>query len=342
MPPRVASDGTRRQRSVAFPRTAAHRGSRYLQSSAVEPRTLKRYSSAVDGFTAWLTSVGSPSVPLAALDGARVDSLLSDYIHELYYQCSSLARASATVFGLELLDARLKGHLHLSKLALRGWRRLTPGRSYPPLTWDAACFIALALVAMGERRAAIATLVMFDCYLRVGEMASLRMCDVVDSSSSRMGSAYVGMAVILPRTKTGRNQSVDLRRPIVKTLLADLLLSAGDYDSPASVFGLSADRYRRLFKRATAMLGLSSDYVPHSLRHGGATFDYLNRVPMADVVLRGRWASLRTASRYVQAGKAMLAARTHVPLIIRRHGAAISSTTSLRCIFKIGLGPSPQ
>ena len=47
-------------------------------------------------------------------------------------------------------------------------------------------------------------------------------------------------------------------------------------------------------------------FTPHSLRHGGATRDYMLGVPMADIVVRGRWAQSKTASRYIQQGRALL------------------------------------
>jgi hypothetical protein len=46
-------------------------------------------------------------------------------------------------------------------------------------------------------------------------------------------------------------------------------------------------------------------FTPHSLRHGGATNDFLNNVPMMDIVMRGRWQSAKTARRYVQSGRSL-------------------------------------
>src|SRR5690349_2648427 len=43
------------------------------------------------------------------------------------------------------------------------------------------------------------------------------------------------------------------------------------------------------FKSTCAALGLSERYVPHSLRHGGATRLHLQGVSIEDILLRGRW-----------------------------------------------------
>ena len=316
---------------------SAHAGSRFLQHSSVAPRTREKYMACVADFFAWAELTSTSSVPPLSMDADSLDSLLSDYLHHLYFTCSSLSRASATVYGLMLTDARLKDRLRLSCSALRGWRKLTPSRSYPPLTWDAACAVAVQLVRMRQRAAAIAVLVSFDCYLRVSEMARLRRCDVVDASSARMGSSatYRGVSLILTQTKTGPNQSVRVSRPVVAELLAELCSSVPD-TSKALVFGFSAAAFRRLFKAACAALGLSRDYVPHSLRHGGATADHCNGVPMDDIILRGRWASLRSARRYVQAGQAMLAARTDFPASVAKLGALVAQPTVLRLAFGRG------
>ena len=61
-----------------------------------------------------------------------------------------------------------------------------------------------------------------------------------------------------------------------------------------------------MFKKICAQLGLSYAYVPHSLRHGGATRWHLLRHPIEDILLRGRWSSTKSARRYIQAGRAML------------------------------------
>ena len=231
---------------------------------AVDPRTRARYASEVKHFLQW--AYDDSSVPLTSLDRDSVDSLVSGYLHHLYASGIPLYRGVATVYGLINADSRLHDHMRMSKLALRGWRRLTPSRSYPPLTWDSACVIALKLVEFNEIRAAIAVLVMFDCYLRIGEATSIRYCDVIDASSARMGSVYRGTSIVLPRTKTGHNQSVVVRHPVVIQLLNHYILKDGIPAYGDKLFGLSAAKFRRLFKKATAALGLSSDYVPHSLR----------------------------------------------------------------------------
>src|SRR3569623_1758134 len=58
--------------------------------------------------------------------------------------------------------------------------------------------------------------------------------------------------------------------------------------------------------RTCAKLGLSQDYVPHSLRHGCATMLHLLGWTLEDIMLVGRWLSANSARTYIQSGPAML------------------------------------
>lgn len=125
-----------------------------------------------------------------------------------------------------------------------------------------------------------------------------------------MGSGYHGTALRLRKTKTGPNQWVEVHNEQVQLLLRMLVMMTKGNQS--LLFPMSSGVYRGLFKRACAQLGLSTSYVPHSLRHGGATYWHLHGHSIEDILLRGRWASTKSARRYVQAGRALLLS-TRVP-----------------------------
>jgi hypothetical protein len=69
---------------------------------------------------------------------------------------------------------------------------------------------------------------------------------------------------------------------------------------------------------------LSSRYVPHSCRHGGATRLYQrNPLSIEAIKLRGRWKSTESAKRYIQQGVVLLST-VAVPAVVARLGAAFS------------------
>ena len=83
--------------------------------------------------------------------------------------------------------------------------------------------------------------------------------------------------------------------------------------------------YRSLFKRAVAALGLSATYVPHSLRHGGATTLYMSGVSVENIKVRGRWKRLDTCERYIQSGEAAMGV-VLAPAAVVKLGIAVSQS----------------
>ena len=62
-----------------------------------------------------------------------------------------------------------------------------------------------------------------------------------------------------------------------------------------------------MFSRTTRALDLLDiGYTLHSLRHGGATFEWLERNSFDDIMLKGRWRSKASCRHYLNAGKVLL------------------------------------
>jgi integrase len=271
-----------------------------LLDAAYAPATLKKYNTAVNLFLSSCLALRED--PSSASD---FDQVLHAFITDLYVSGGHKSTASDLLYGLLRLLPELKGRLPLSTLALKGWTRLNPATSYPPLTWDLCCLVSFRLAANRLWSLAVGTLLAFDCLLRVSELVGLRVSDIADSGDPRVGTRFSGMALRLRQTKTGPNQWVIVRSPAVVTLVRTLLQDRGASQS-AMLFPVSSDVFRRRFKKACAQLGLSDAYVPHSLRHGGATALFISGEGIEDIMLRGRWASNKSARRYIQAGPSLL------------------------------------
>jgi hypothetical protein len=154
--------------------------------------------------------------------------------------------------------------------------------------------------------------VAFDCFLRIGEFTSLIKEDVAVLKDT-------GVVLRLATTKTGPEQSVVVEDAVVAGLLCDHVRTL----PPTSrVFRFSAAQYRKVFKRTCADLGLSGDFVPHSLRHGGATRMYIRGAPVENVMHRGRWRSTKSARHYIQAGRALMV-RNKMPERVVRIGEIV-------------------
>jgi integrase-like protein len=295
-------------------------GRRFLISAAFAPSTTTMYNDAVSSFLFWSEDQQfDPSSP------SDFDDHLTDYIHHLFITNQGKGKAHATLYGILMYMPHLKQHLHFSAMALRGWGKVTPTKSYPPLSWELTCAVALRMALNGHLRAAIGTLLAFDCFLRVNELVGLHREDVADAKDARIGAFAVDMTIRLRQTKTGPNQWVTVEDPQVKSLLR---LAVSCTSPGQRLFPFSAAVFRSSFKRACSDLSLSSSYVPHSLRHGGATRAHLLNRPMEDILVRGRWASSKSARRYIQSGRAMLMTMD-VPVRLQSLSASVSKNISL-------------
>lgn len=312
----AAPDSARRPR-FKFDSTLGYPGEgpgrrRFLINAAYEQSTRKRYFEAVLEFVDWMDGSGEDPCTVADLD-----EVLSEWFHDLYVTRNQACRSTAenALSGIHLLVPEVKGQLHLCRLALKGWRKLVPSVPHPPLTWDLAVCIGVRQACTGRWLHGVATLLAFDCYLRIGEFTSLTRGDVADAGDLRLGSGHEGMALRLRHTKTGPNQWVNVRNPDVITLVRSRLSTMPSRRKRARLFPFAPSTYRRHFKAACKDLGLSPDYVPHSLRHGGATHDHVRGMQLEEILRHGRWASVKSARHYVQAGRALLMS-TSVPLSV--------------------------
>ena len=297
------------------------RSGRFLITGALAPSTISKYRIGVIKFLEWCEENGGDATSLE-----EVDELLADYVHDLYERNDDgtgrgKGLASQTLYGILKFMPQADGKLPIASASVHGWLKMHPSQSYPPLTWDLTVVLACHMTRHGLLRHAIGTLLAFDCFLRVGELVNLRRGDVSDTGDSRMGSEYRGMSVRLRTTKTGPNQWVQVDDAWVQTLLRKVV-AATPGGINTRLFPWSAAQFRSVFKTSCADVGLASTYVPHSLRHGGATRWHLPGHPVESILLRGRWASTKSARRYIQAGRAMLIS-TAVPQEVGRVGQVL-------------------
>jgi hypothetical protein len=295
-----------------------------LKYATVTDRTRLTYCRAVLRFRAWAARNN-----LRASSSTGLDELLEVYFDQWFYSGGGLAGARAVYYGICFLHPELAGSLKRSARALKGLAKLLPSQSWPPLTWELAVCIAVRMagntsLSPAERDAGLAVLVHFDGFLRTGEVLDLRAEDFGEPADARMGVAGAYAALRIRSAKTGPNQFAELRDPDVIAMVSQRvsLMQPGE-----RIFPLSPRRYRLIFKLTLLDLGLTANYVPHSLRHGAATRAMIQRVSLEEIMRRGRWASSKSARTYVQQGQALLLAN-RVPLSLHRRGCLLSSSLS--------------
>lgn len=294
-----------------------------LQDLAVKPATLQQYSTS---FNTFLSHARLSHQQFLHTPAPTIDWLLAVFLQHMYDTLRPFDSSGKALHAAVFFRPDLKLHLHQARQCLKAWSRCRHTTSHPPLTWELTVVIACTLARAQHSSAAMAMLLGFDCYLRVGEMLRLRRCDVILPHDSRMGRAHTSMAVVLKEAKTGKDQSVTIDSPVVGALLCHWLQLLPDRSPKALVFaGLNAARFRTLMRKACVALGVGdTPYVPHSLRHGGATADFLRTQSIEHVQFRGRWKLQETARNYLNTARALLAAQ-QIPPQLNQLGIALSA-----------------
>jgi hypothetical protein len=272
------------------------------------------------------------------VSAGTLDCCLADYLQHLHNIHAPLAYASGAVNATVHWRPELAGKLPRAHACLRGLARhrarLGETESYPPLTWPLTALIACTLALSGHRAAGVAVLLAFDCYLRAGELTSLRLCDVARPGDPRLGGVSHTVTLRLARTKTGVNQSVMVRRAEVAAIVEDFTetcYQTGCCEWSGRLFGLTTQRFRELFRAAVAALQLPAAYTPHSLRHGGATHDFMQHRSVNEIMYRGRWTSMESCNRYTRSLDGRLLA-LEVPEHL--HHLALNLLRDLRAVFR--------
>ena len=130
-----------------------HSVSARLRSASLAPATVSAYTQAVCRFHSYCHSIPSHHHHrhphrAAARD---LDLCVSGYISLLHARTQGANRQIAvnTLYGIYLHQPDMKGLLRHSEQLLRGWARLVPSVSHPPLTWPIAVLIAITMANSG-------------------------------------------------------------------------------------------------------------------------------------------------------------------------------------------------
>jgi hypothetical protein len=280
--------------------------SRLLLDATVQPRTLQLYTTATNDFISWYRVQ-----PGAFTSIRHVDNRLCDFITLLYTAGAPMSIAVQTLFGLLHFMPELQHDLYRSRRALKGWRKNHITLSHPPMSWKLLCVFALQMAANGWYDHALASLIAYDGYFRTAsELLTLRVKDFHYSTTTTSGSdhqrVHSDFICRLRQTKTGSNKLVTLTMPALGEALIAFIrtrrLARRD-----RIFQFTAARYRFCFRMVAEMMGWGSvGFVPHSLRHGHASDDFVNGVPIETIMTRGRWKSIDSTRHYIQSGRVHL------------------------------------
>jgi integrase len=334
-PPWPPTCTSSRRMSCQSPIPPMSRLGRYKES------TIKRYKKAVEDWAVWCDAMGQEPT-----NRKEVDLCVAEYLQEMFVSNDGKGKGKAAhlVKGLIMLRPEWSKKLYRSWRAVKSWDALVPAVSYPPMSWDVACAVAVVMAARGYERHAVGVLVAHDCLLRVSELCAIKAVNVADVGDARMGSEHHGvvMAVNLADVGDARmgsehhgvvikleklkgdkvNLTCTVEREDVRRLVRRLLRKTAPSER---LFPFTPRTMLNVLKRTCASLGLSKRYVCHSLRHGGATSLIQRDYSVADVMMRGRWETQKMAQRYIQKGEALL-----LDMTVPRRVAALAAQAAAR------------
>ena len=236
-------------------------------------------------------------------------------MHEMYFDgdlCHEAEKLMASVT-YERVDMQ-KGLVDLprARLALEGFRKLSPPRSRLPLPWLVVAGLINEMVRAKAWESAIATAIAFVLYLRPSEALRLRQRDVV-APHPKAGAHMSHWSVILnpwemeTSSKTGEFDESLLHDNVEFAWLNLVFKSrAGNSHKNALFVTLTYNVWNKEFNAAVARLQLDplGPVTLYQLRHGGASHELASSArPLAAIKKRGRWRSDRSLYRYEKGGR---------------------------------------
>ena len=137
-------------------------------------------------------------------------------------------------------------------------------------------------------------MVVFNCILRIAEMCKLRPLDCQATDFS--------VLLILIDTKIGGragvHEQVTCTDPWLAPILAKLVRST---PLGTNLLRIEGFKFKRIWKKGRAALGLPPKYTPYSIRRGGATALFKHSGSYDKVSEKGRWNSSKAMRGYVDA-----------------------------------------
>jgi len=271
----------------------AHQEEGILERGSVAPATREGYDNAI--------AVLLKRRNLAALptEDKKLDAELVMHSDTLFLEGKGASTGQKLLAGV--LYHRPQAQIPRMKRALKGWRRLAPGKTRQPLPESVVSWIALKLLAAFGMEYALCWMIMVDGYLRPGEAVYLLVQNVVPPSSG-----FPRASLVLFRQEEGRRGKTgdqDESLTIALQWLSDCLMAlVRKRGKSGRIFQFSLAEMRNAFLCVCTDTTLATlQPALYMGRHSGASLDRHRGVPLAEVQKRGRWRSATSVRRYEKA-----------------------------------------
>ena len=297
-PRQIGTDSGMAERLQKAIQAKRRRRANPLNEARVAPVTRSRYREAQRLLLQfWKKNGTRPTSP------QQVDDGVAAFIEHTWRQHGSLLLVNNVIAAVPFFMPRLAGKLKLCWKLQKTWLKLEPNVRAMPLSPLLAAAFAGAFCWWGLPRIGALLALGYAAFLRTGEILGLRRRDV------RYFERRNVVVIALHHTKTGQRHgqselAVVRSETAVRLVKQHILPLALD----EIILGVDRAEFYRLFRRVVCALHLEQERVTlYSFRRGGATHDFLEHGSMEMTLLKGRWATARSARVYVQDAVATLA-----------------------------------
>jgi len=273
-------------------------GVNFLEELAVGKKSAKEYERVLTQFKQVMKIED-----IGALTETELDEKLS-----AYFERSFFGGVQAT-WGAKLLAGLMHRHPQYGRYgrsqiprawrSLRGWRRLTPGRSRRPEPLMVWAGIANLLVREGQTLAGLFVLLSVTTYLRPSSLLAVTPTFLL-SPVRGVSKHWAILAHPSDAHNPSKTGTTDLSISLDSAWWQPLnpLLEVVKARAPSEpIFPFSYYDYATIFGKAAKQLGIP--VVPYQTRHSGASLDRQgNHRSLLEVKQRGDWAADSSVKRY--------------------------------------------
>eukprot|EP00435_Cladocopium_sp_Y103_P017503 s463_g4.t1 len=280
--------------------------------NSLRPSTMHKYVEALEAFNS--DTKDSP-LNWGSLSDADKDVFLAEWVLDSYEDGKSKNNCSWTLSAVSKVCPRLQ--LKTAWKVMDAWHHLVPVRQAPAAPPQLIQAMVVLAICLGRPDLAYVGL------LRIREVLNLQLGDVVFDASQ--------VILCLGQTKASMEQKVVLQNPSVVAWIGQFLVWRRQTVSHGPLFTISYSSVLRWVKKLTVLLGTGSlQLTTHTFRRPGASELARQGMPLADVMLYGRWLSDKAARSHIRSNP-----RPHVHPHIAdkpqgRSGSAISTRSTSR------------
>ena len=289
----------------------APRGLYDLAHRRVKESTLQTYKKNLSYFLDWLATL--PADERQCATAKEIDHLFTRYCIQLFHSNTNLkpAGVAQAKSALEFFLPSLQGKLLVSTQSIRGWGATRSVEHHGVCPQIVVYGLAFDLFAHGNPTVGTGLLLLFDGYLRLGDLLQLQIDEVVLLPVDQERPHYGTISIKI--SKRGRNETVTIRPYFLRILLERILKTARKLGQK-DLFPVPPARFRAQLRAAATRIKIPFRATPHMLRFGGATTDKLfSRLDDQAIKFRGRWQSDKNFKLYLQPHQLYEALNTLTP-----------------------------